>query len=242
MQSKTPRIKTQSHIKEGKFDYDHANFVYLFRGLAFENPDSSGAMGDIVKQAKTQSAAGGDKDRPDGVTDLTIVLWRNGFQVNSDGEFRNKDDPANAKFVEELKEGVVPTELRQKYPKGLSVSLEDKIQQDYVPPPPPKYISFSGAGTSLGGGAAAAATNAVVDTKATGGKPVVDESKEKTQLQFRFHNGERASIEVNLTHTVGDLHAYIMTVAPVDGEYKLLSGFPPKPLTDPSATIQSAGL
>ena len=33
-----------------------------------------------------------------------------------------------------------------------------------------------------------------------------------------------------------------MSVAPVDGEYKLLSGFPPKPLEDPSATIEGAGL
>ncbi len=78
--------------------------------------------------------------------------------------------------------------------------------------------------------------------KADGGKPIVDESKEKTQLQFRFHNGQRASLEVNLTHTVADLHAYVMSVAPVEGAYKLLAGFPPKPLTDPSATIQSAGL
>ena len=195
-------------------------------------------MGDIVNTAKQQQKTAPPQERPDGVTDLTIILWRNGFQLGEDGEFKDKDDPKNQKFIEELKEGIVPTELRQKYPKGLSVALEDKITKDYVPPPPPKYISFSGQGTTLGGGSAAAASSGgQVDTQASGGKPVVDDSKEKTQLQFRFHNGQRASLEVNLTHTVGDLHAYVMSVAPVEGEYKLLSGFPPKPLEDPSATI-----
>jgi len=33
-----------------------------------------------------------------------------------------------------------------------------------------------------------------------------------------------------------------MTAAPTDGEYQLISGFPPKPLTDPSKTVVEAGL
>ena len=47
---------------------------------------------------------------------------------------------------------------------------------------------------------------------------------------------------MNLTHTVADIHSYVMSVAPVEGTYNLVNGFPPKPLTDPSATIESAGL
>ena len=81
-----------------------------------------------------------------------------------------------------------------------------------------------------------------MDTSATGGKPVVDENKPKTQIQFRFHNGQRASIDVNMDHKVSDLHTYIAFVAPVDGSYQLMSGFPPRPLTDPNATIEQAGL
>ena len=45
-----------------------------------------------------------------------------------------------------------------------------------------------------------------------------------------------------MTHTVSDLHAYVMNAAPIDGEYALISGFPPKPLSDPSKTIEQAGL
>ena len=201
-------------------------------------------MEDIVNQAKKNSGQP-DKERPDGVTDLTIILWGNGIQLGEDGEFRDKADPKNSKFISELQEGVVPSELRAQYPKGLSVGLEDRRQREYVPPPPPKYISFSGAGTSLGGGGASAAAASVggeVNLASSDGKPKVDESKPKTQLQFRLHNGQRASLEVNHTHTVSDLHAYLMSVAPVDGEYKLMAGFPPKALEDPSATIESAGL
>ena len=47
---------------------------------------------------------------------------------------------------------------------------------------------------------------------------------------------------MNLDTPVGDLHMYVMNVAPTEGDYKLMTGFPPKPLNDPNATIESAGL
>jgi hypothetical protein len=34
----------------------------------------------------------------------------------------------------------------------------------------------------------------------------------------------------------------VQHVAPVKGQYQLLAGFPPKPLTNPNATIEEAGL
>ena len=45
-----------------------------------------------------------------------------------------------------------------------------------------------------------------------------------------------------MTHKVADLHSYLTIVAPVDGSYQLVAGFPPKPLNDPNATIEAAGL
>ena len=60
---------------------------------------------------------------------------------------------------------------------------------------------------------------------------------------MRFHNGQSAKIEVNMSHTVGDLHAYVMSVAPVEGSYQLVApGRPPKTLDDPSKTIEQEGL
>ena len=178
-------------------------------GMAYDVEDNkTDAFDDIVSQAKQNSqGAAAQGQPPAGVTDLKIILWGNGFQVGDDGPFRALEDPANKAFLDELKQGVVPTELRQQYPRGVSVGLEDRRSQNYVPPPPPKYISFSGEGTSMG--EAPQSTGGVVDLSATGGKPVVDESKPKTSIQFRFHNGQRATLDVNLTHRVSDLHTYI---------------------------------
>ena len=70
----------------------------------------------------------------------------------------------------------------------------------------------------------------------------MDESQEKTTIAFRFHNGQRAQIDLNLTHKISDLHSYIQSVAPVDGSYELVTGFPPKILEDPEKTIGEANL
>ena len=46
--------------------------------------------------------------------------------------------------------------------------------------------------------------------KNAGGLPTVDESKPKTTIQLRFHNGDRASITVNLDQRVSIIHDYVM--------------------------------
>lgn len=54
--------------------------------------------------------------------------------------------------MKELNDGYIPKELRKIYPNGnVSVSLDDRTQDEYVPPPPPAYIQFSGQGVSLSG-------------------------------------------------------------------------------------------
>ena len=82
----------------------------------------------------------------------------------------------------------------------------------------------------------------IVNKDNSDGKPVVDDTQPTTNVQIRFHNGERVSLTLNMTHTVADIHAYVMNAAPVEGEYQLVSGFPPKPLSDPTKTIEQAGL
>ena len=74
------------------------------------------------------------------------------------------------------------------------------------------------------------------------GKPVVDGSKPTTRIRIRFHNGEQEVVDFNTTHTVGDIHGYVMMAAPVDGSYQLVEGFPPKVLEVPDVTIEEAGL
>ena len=64
----------------------------------------------------------------------------------------------------------------------------------------PKYMSFSGTGTSMG--EEVKSTGGTVNTASTDGKPNIDPSKPSTQIQFRFHNGQRATLDVNLDHKV----------------------------------------
>ena len=66
--------------------------------------------------------------------------------------------------------------------------------------------------------------------------------QETTKIQIRFHNGERVAQVFNVDQRVSDIHTYVMTAAPVDGSYVLVSGFPPKPLSDPNVSIKEAGL
>jgi len=207
----------------------------LYSGLAVQgNP---GGTDGIIEKAKM----GGQKQQEgDPKDDVKIVLWANGFQIEDDGEFREYEAPENKAFMKDLNDGKLPRELAVKYKRDIGIAISDKRKEKYRAPTPPKYISFSGEGQSLGG--VSQAIGGAVDTSATGGKPAVDGSKPKTTIQFRFHNGTRATCDFNESHTVADLHGYIMSVAPVDGEYQLVSGFPPKPLTDVSATLKDAGL
>ena len=155
------------------------------------------------------------------------------------GEFRDYNSEQNKEFMKELNEGYIPKELRSKYNKPVGIALEDRRSKVYRPPTPPKYVAYSGEGLSLGGTQGVGGT---VNKDAADGKPAVDGSQPQTTVQIRFHNGERASLTLNMTHTVADIHNFVMNAAPVDGEYQLVTGFPPKPLNDPSLSIEQAGL
>ena len=181
--------------------------------MAVENPDDINGVIEKAKLGSQKNKESGGKDKPD--VEVRITLYQNGFKVE-DGEFREYDTPENKDFMKDLNEGYVPKELRQKYNKPIGIALEDRRKERYVPPPPPKYVAYSGEGASLGG---TAGVGGAVNKDAADGKPVVDEGAPKTNIQIRFHNGERATLTLNMTHTVQDIHTFVMSAAPVEGEY-----------------------
>ena len=81
-----------------------------------------------------------------------------------------------------------------------------------------------------------------IDTTNEKSKPKVDPSKPTTVVSIRLHNGTQVKLELNTDHRVSDIAKYIESIAPVTGSYKLLAGFPPKPLEDFSTTIEAAKL
>lgn len=94
--------------------------------------------------------------------------------------------------MKELNEGYIPKELRKVYPQGgVSVSLDDRTQEDYVPPPPPPYVQFSGQGVSLSGPTAPKETKFAKKSKACENfilQP--DKNKEVTNVRVRLSNGQ----------------------------------------------------
>ena len=73
-------------------------------------------------------------------------------------------------------------------------------------------------------------------------KPKCDPSKPSGNIQIRFHNGQRTVIQVNEDLPVSELYNYVTMAAPVASNFELITGFPPVPVSDLSATVGASGL
>jgi UBX domain-containing protein 1 len=197
-------------------------------GLAVSSPDVEGIVSKASKESKSEKNE----------VSVSITLYANGFSVN-DGPFRNYTDPENQTFMAQLNQGRVPQELLSiTRGRPTAVSLQDKRSETYVPPPPPSYVAFSGGGQSVGGTSSTPAGTVNLNAP----DPPVDISLPNTTIQIRFHNGQRKNIVVNLGSPITLLREYVNHVAPVNGAFQLVSGFPPKPLEDLWVSIEEAGI
>jgi len=152
---------------------------------------------------------------------------------------RSLTDPLNKKFLDEMARGVCPAELQEGKREQVHVKVDDKSGEDYKEPPPPAYVKFSGEGNTLSSSTSSSA--AATPVQADKGSVTVDSSKPTCKIQIRFHDGSRKSQEFNKDQTVGDLRAFCSQCAGGQA-MTIMGGFPPKPLTDDSATLESAGL
>jgi len=203
-------------------------------GMAVQNPPEKDKEDQWKKMQEMASSSSG----PLPSDHVTVTVYRNGFQVG-DGPFRPSSDPLNKKFMDEMTQGRCPSEL-QSGDQPVHVALHDKHTEDYqeAAAAAATYTKFSGEGNSLGGSSSAAAAAPV---QADAGTVAVDDSKPKTKIQIRFHDGSKKAQEFNEDHTVADLRNFVQQC--VGGEaMTIMGGFPPKPLTDDAATIKAAGL
>lgn len=237
-------------------DDDHDGDTYAggeTSGLAVAgNPRHRGVGGDkvdsVIDRAHEGSAARGgpvEGDRKD-MEEHTITFYKNGFVVN-DGPLRGYDDAENKEFMDDVGKGFVPRELQGERtadgrPK-VGVAIADKRGEDYRPPTPPSYTAFSGEGQSAGGSSAeAAGTVSASGAVAGAGAFSVDESAPTTTVAISLLGGSRLRAKFNHTHTVGDLQRYVAEHGSASGAFVLIGGFPPKPLSDASLTLEAAGL
>jgi UBX domain-containing protein 1 len=202
-------------------------------------PDGRNTQDSIFNLAEQAGASdeGGDDAS---AARRTITMYRNGFIVD-DGEYRRLDDPANAGFLRALAAGQTPPELMAEAgPGGITVGLIDKRTEEYVE----QFRSFSGAGATLGSNTASTASGSGVFDPATLPElpPEVDGGQPTTSIAVRLPNGQRKVVKVNLTMTVQQVAAHIRPLLSEPTPFRIVSGFPPKPLEDANATVEAAGL
>ena len=70
------------------------------------------------------------------------------------------------------------------------------------------------------------------------------EGEKVVKIRVRLASGKNLVVSCNGSHSVGDIKAHVQFHAGGDssGEFLLLNGHPPKPLTDLSATVESEKL
>jgi UBX domain-containing protein 1 len=202
-------------------------------GLAIQNPGDE----DAFKKMQQLASAGAGSAGPLPANHVVVTVYRDGFTVG-DGPFRPLSDPLNKKFMDDMAAGRSPEELQGSSQEPVHVAVHDKRGEDYKGAPAPARVNFSGEGNTLGGSSSSAAAPTV---EAGQGSVQVDESKPKTKIQIRFHDGQKKAQEFNQEQTVGDLRRFCEQC--VGGQAMAIKGgFPPKPITDNSMTLKDAGL
>lgn len=158
-----------------------------------------------------------------------------------DGPYRRLDDPANGEFLRDLSRGRTPRELAAEASanENIVVGLIDKRNEDYVE----KFTSFSGTGTSLGNRQNASPDGIFSPQSPPPELPVSVGTI--TNIAVRLLNGKRQIVSIGLGNTVADLATHLQHNNNDESDsvpFRLMAGFPPRPLTDTQATIESAGL
>lgn len=176
-----------------------------------------------------------------------IVFWRDGFTVN-DGPLRRLDDPENASFIESIKNQECPKEL-EPADRRSSVDVNLTRRDENYPEPEKRQVAFQGVGRTLGSSSSTAVAEPTAPTPLTTAPSpmmglVVDKSLPSTSIQLRLADGTRLVAHFNFHHTVNDIRNFIDASRPGGARiYQLQTvGFPPKVLTDPTQTIEQAGL
>uniref|UniRef100_A0A8B9LID4 NSFL1 (p97) cofactor (p47) n=1 Tax=Astyanax mexicanus TaxID=7994 RepID=A0A8B9LID4_ASTMX len=181
---------------------------------------------------------------------VVLKLWKTGFSLD-DGDLRNYSDPGNALFLESIRRGEIPLELRQRSRGGqVNLDMEDHRDEDFSRPRP-AFRAFGGEGQKLG-----SATPELVSAPRMGAQEQaaseaqasasisVDDSQPVTQIQIRLADGGRLVQKFNHTHRVSDVRQFVVSARPAmaAAEFVLMTTFPNKELTDESQTLKEANL
>lgn len=215
----------------------------------------------IIQQARSAAASGSSNAGEDRNIGL-ITIYSNGFILGS-GEFRDIKDRRNAQFIESLKKGEVPDELeamcRSEWgpaADAVRVNLVDKSNEAYQPPKP-KFNFATSKGQQLQTNtntSNTATANSIQSSSITAQIFSVDQSQPTTVIQIVLADRRKVKATFNATTTIQQLYAHVKALANSQTTntaasssasapaFELVSGFPPRPLSQPQQTLKEAGL
>lgn len=159
-------------------------------------------------------AVGGNTEASE-AQEVVLHLWSNGFSIDN-GPLRSYQDPANLAFLDAVKRGEVPAELRQQLRgRECTVNIMDKRGQDFETPKS-SAKAFSGEGYTLGSPApkvvgSSSATDRQANETSARSQIQLTDGAPTTNIQFRLTDGSRLAAQFNHTHTVQDLYNFVNT-------------------------------
>jgi len=213
------------------------------------NAESGGGVLPSIFNLAEQAGPGDDDESGGGggaPTRRTITMYRDGFVVD-DGPYRRLDDPANAPFLQYLARGQTPRELMTGDGNNgnITVGLIDKRKEDYVEP----FRTFSGAGNSLGAAPATSVGgsdggNGILDPSSLPAPEEDSDGATVTSIAVRMLDGKRKVIKIALGASIEQLAARAVQASntTIATPFRIVTGFPPKPLVDVAQSVGDAGL
>ncbi|KAJ6629896.1 hypothetical protein B0H10DRAFT_1985755 [Mycena sp. CBHHK59/15] len=186
-----------------------------------------------------------------------LTFWRDGFTVE-DGPLMRYDDPQHSEVLAAIHSGLAPPAILNVSPgQPVEVLVTKRTGEDYVAPREAPR-AWGGTGVRLGApvpgvdssastSASGNANTSAGSASATAGAAVtvkVDETQPTTSVQVRLADGTRLVARLNMTHTVGDLRAFVDSTNPASASraYTLQTTFPTRPLVELGASLKEAGV
>ncbi|KAM5135900.1 NSFL1 cofactor p47 [Mantella aurantiaca] len=179
---------------------------------------------------------------------VVLKLWKDGFSLD-EGELRSYQDPSNAQFLESIRRGEIPAELRRLAQGGqVNLDMEDHRDEDFVKPKAP-FKAFTGEGQKLGSTApnvlSMASPSQQAENEARASSSIsLTESEPVTNIQIRLADGGKLVHKFNHSHRIRDIRLFIVSARPaMDAtSFVLMTTFPNKELTDENQTLKEANL
>ncbi|XP_018411895.1 PREDICTED: NSFL1 cofactor p47 isoform X3 [Nanorana parkeri] len=208
---------------------------------------------DLFKGAKEHGAVAVDRTaKSPGETSrsrvhVVLKLWKNGFSLD-EGELRSYQDPSNAQFLESIRRGEIPVELRRLAQGGqVNLDMEDHRDEDFMKAKT-AFKAFAGEGQKLGSTApnvSIGSTSQQAENEARASSSItITDSDPVTNIQIRLADGGKLVQKFNHSHRIQDIRQFIVSARPAMAAtgFVLMTTFPNKELTDEDQTLKEANL